>query len=179
MLDIFGDIIYMGSSPMENLPIEKQLEIKDELIGNWVEIAPPEWINILVEILRNPPPDDGRLDKEILDVYCTEFIARIGCATDALATLEKMKALLADEKLCASAIGVIGMLETPETLEILRPFVDDFANLSEEVATQVVNALGLIKSEESRALLLQAKACAPERLQFLIKDDIDYYLRQM
>lgn len=145
----------------------------------WLAIAKTDWINILFDLVINPPAERTHpFYEEVWDATLHIFLGKVGRLDPAL-TLQKADAFFTDDRVRPALISVIGGLGVKEGMQRVAPLVAQINERSNDEIIQIVDALGLIGGDEAAKLLQHIRNVVPaDRIEYLHKD-IDYYLKRL
>ena len=128
------------------------LEEREATQQAWIEAATPEWLDLLISILRDPPAEAR--DPVWQDEWYFRlewFLGQIGhrFPEDAL---PRLGPLLHDQRYRLQILNVFAEVATPDGLPWLAPLVEA-ADLSEDERVALVDAIGKTQVLGARTLL--------------------------
>ena len=158
--DVRGPLVYAyGLSP-------------EEYIQEWLATAQREWLDVLLSVLRCPPPETVGDERWL---YSVAVVIGQWIQKDPGYVLGKAGPLLDDASLRLTILDAFGNATLPDSVPWLRPWVDRSGSLSDDELLSLIDTLGDLRSRETRQLLEHLAAALIGRSDRL-HDEIRLYL---
>jgi hypothetical protein len=161
---------------MDNMEYVDVVEWNDKRRENWVAEAPPEWLDIALDIAVNPPDlhDYNLRDADDWRHGIDELLGEWG-RHDPIIWGQKVRPLLQDEKsrsVALSAMASVGR-GSEVFLTWLRPFIENPVQLSKDELLDLITTIGQADNHEATQLLDELRELIqPEQIEALQEIDM-------
>ena len=162
----------LGPSPFASL----EDVYEDE--KRWVAAAKAEWLDLLLAVFADPPPEEEREHGWQWQTYIffDEVIRRF--PTQAF---DKITALLpnANDELRPYLISGLGKIRHPEARVWLQPFVDNMESLPPAELMHLMDTIAADDNQERLQILLRIRAAIPaiqDEEHDEMREDVDGYI---
>ncbi|HEX8235660.1 MAG TPA: hypothetical protein VF600_06855 [Abditibacteriaceae bacterium] len=147
MLAVLWTFIYVGSGPFTSYEDGERWE------AEWLSVAQPEWIDILLNIGLHPPDDIDSV-REIWDLDLQLYMEAIAVRFP-LYALHKIVQAIQEERTRGQVIGQLLGKEYDEAPEWCKTLVRKSDQLSRADILRLVEVLNVVANTEAQSLLRQ------------------------